>query len=85
LIANSSADRRNVAILTCRLPPKQISANLPLDGTTVTLLASSGTAALLGTADRQSLRLMIIGDDGWTFVMHLLMGVATLDEDPASS
>ena len=52
------------------------------DGTTVTLPASSGAASLLGTADRQSLRLMIIGGDGWTFVMHPLMGVATLDQDP---
>jgi hypothetical protein len=55
------------------------------DGKTVTLPASSGAAALLGTADRQSLRLMIVGGDGWTFVMHPLMGVATLDEDPSSS
>ena len=55
------------------------------DGTTVTLPASSGAASLLGTADRQSLRLMIVGGDGWTFVMHPLMGVATLDEDPARS
>ena len=53
------------------------------DGRTVTLAASSGAASLLGTADRQSLRLMIVGGDGWTFVMHPLMGVATLDEDPA--
>lgn len=52
------------------------------DGTTVTLPASSGAASLLGTADRQSLRLMIVGGDGWTFVMHPMMGVATLDEDP---
>lgn len=52
------------------------------DGGTVTLPASSGAASLLGTADRQSLRLMIVGGDGWTFVMHPLMGVATLDEDP---
>jgi hypothetical protein len=55
------------------------------DGMTVTLPASSGAASLLGTADRQSLRLMIVGGDGWTFVMHPLMGVATLDEDPAKS
>jgi hypothetical protein len=55
------------------------------NGMTVTLPASSGAASLLGTADRQSLRLMIIGGDGWTFVMHPLMGVATLDEDPAKS
>ena len=27
----------------------------------------------------------IVGGDGWTFVMHPLMGVATLDEDPVSS
>jgi hypothetical protein len=53
------------------------------DGRTVTLPASSGAASLLGTADRESLRLMIVGGDGWTFVMHPLMGVATLDEDPA--
>ncbi|WP_294322270.1 hypothetical protein [uncultured Sphingomonas sp.] len=53
------------------------------DGTTVSLPASAGAAALLGTADRQSLRLMLVGGDGWTFVMHPLMGVATLDEDPA--
>ncbi len=52
------------------------------DGIAITLPASSGAAALLGTADRQSLRLMIVGGDGWTFVMHPLMGVATLDEDP---
>jgi hypothetical protein len=52
------------------------------DGVTVTLPASSGAASLLSTADRQSLRLMIVGGDGWTFVMHPLMGVATLDEDP---
>ena len=33
--------------------------------------------------DGMSLRLIIVGGDGWTFVMHPLMGVATLDEDPA--
>lgn len=55
------------------------------DGMTVTLPASSGAASLLGTADRQALRLIIVGGDGWTFVMHPLMGVATLDEDPARS
>ena len=53
------------------------------DGGTVSLPASSGAASMLGTADRQSLRLMIVGGDGWTFVMHPLMGVATLDEDPS--
>lgn len=55
------------------------------DGTTVTLPISSGAATLLGAADRQSLRLMVVGGGGWTFVMHPLMGVATLDEDPAGS
>jgi hypothetical protein len=55
------------------------------DGTTVTLPAASRAATLLCTAGRQSLHRMIIGSDGWTFVMHPLMGVATLDEDPASS
>lgn len=53
------------------------------DGKAITLPVSSGAAALLSTADRQSLRLMVLGGDGWTFVMHPLMGVATLDEDPA--
>lgn len=52
------------------------------DGTTVVLPVSSGAASLLGAADRQSLRLMIIAGDGWTFVMHPTMGVATLDDDP---
>jgi len=52
------------------------------NGKTVTLAASSGAASLLGAADRQSLRLMIVGGGGWTFVMHPMMGVATLDEDP---
>ena len=61
------------------------ATGLRQDGTTVTLPASSGAASVLGTADRQSLRLMIVGGDGWTFVMHPLMGVATLDEDPARS
>ncbi|SFP45165.1 hypothetical protein [Sphingomonas rubra] len=55
------------------------------DGTTVTLPASSGAASLLSAADRQTLRLMIVGGDGWTFVMHPMMGVATLDEDPDTS
>jgi predicted RNA-binding Zn ribbon-like protein len=55
------------------------------NGMTVTLSASSGAASLLAAADRESLRLMIVGGDGWTFVMHPLMGVATLDEDPAGS
>ena len=55
------------------------------DGTTVILPASSGAASLLGAADRQSLRIMVVGGDGWTFVMHPLMGVATLDEDPPRS
>jgi hypothetical protein len=55
------------------------------DGRTVTLPTSSGAASLLGTADRQLLRLMIVGGDGWTFVMHPSMGVATLDDDPAQS
>jgi hypothetical protein len=55
------------------------------DGTTLTLPASSGAASLLGAADRQSLRLMVVGGDGWTFVMHPLMGVATLDSDPSCS
>jgi hypothetical protein len=55
------------------------------DGVAVKLPASSGAASLLGTADRQSLRLIVVGGDGWTFVMHPLMGVATLDEDPARS
>ncbi len=54
------------------------------DGTSMALATSAGAASLLGTADRQSLRLMIVGGDGWTFVMHPLMGVATLDEDPSS-
>ncbi|UUR07884.1 hypothetical protein [Sphingomonas glaciei] len=53
------------------------------DGKAITLPVSSGATALLGTADRQSLRLMVLGGDGWTFVMHPLMGVATLDEDPS--
>lgn len=52
------------------------------DGTTAALSTSSGAASLLAAADRQSLRLMIVGGDGWTFVMHPMMGVATLDEDP---
>ena len=49
---------------------------------TVTLSASSGEASLLSTVDRQSLRLIVVGD-GWTLVMHPLMGVATLNEDTA--
>jgi hypothetical protein len=55
------------------------------DGRSVTLPAASGAASLLGAADRESLRIMVIGGDGWTFVLHPLMGVATLDEDPGGS
>jgi hypothetical protein len=54
------------------------------DGKTVTLAAASGAASLLSAADREALRLMIVGGDGWTFVMHPMMGVATLDEDPVT-
>ena len=68
-----------------RLGRRGWATGIRQDGTTVTLPASSGAASLLGTADRQSLRLMIVGGDGWTFVMHPLMGVATLDEDPDRS
>lgn len=44
------------------------------DGMMLSLSASSGAASLLCTADRQSLRLMIVGGDGWTFVIHPVMG-----------
>jgi hypothetical protein len=52
------------------------------DGTALTLPTSSGAASMLAAADREALRVMLIGGDGWTFVMHPTMGVATLDEDP---
>jgi hypothetical protein len=58
-------------------------AETPFAKSRCLLPASSGAASLLASADRQSLRLMIVGGEGWTFVMHPLMGVATLDEDPA--
>lgn len=42
----------------------------------LSLPASSGAASLLCTADRQSLRLMIVGAEGWSFVIHPLKGGA---------
>ena len=52
------------------------------DGGTVVLPSNATPASLLSTADRQELRLVILGGDGWTFVLHPMMGVATLDRDP---
>lgn len=52
------------------------------DGTTTSLTATAGAASLMMTADRMSLRIIIVGGDGWTFVLHPQMGVATLDRDP---
>jgi len=52
------------------------------DGTSMALPATSGAAALISVADRHDLRLVVIGGDGWTHVMHPALGVATLDRDP---
>jgi len=45
----------------------------------------SEAASPLGAADCHSLRLMIFGAADWTFLMHPLMGIATLDDDPTQS
>lgn len=52
------------------------------DGNSVVLSSTSTTASLLSAADRQDLRLVVLGGEGWTFVLHPMMGVATLDRDP---
>lgn len=59
------------------------------DGTTRPLPTHQGAVRLLGDADRLGARLVIIasgkGDTStrpFTFVMHPMMGIATLDDDP---
>ena len=52
------------------------------DGTAMVLSSTSTVASLLSTADRHDLRLVVLGGEGWTFVLHPMMGVATLDRDP---
>lgn len=59
------------------------------NGTTRPLPTLQGAARLLGDADRLGARLVIIasgeGDTStkpFTFVMHPMMGIATLDDDP---
>jgi hypothetical protein len=53
------------------------------DGSSMVLAANASVASLLSIADRQNLRLVLLGGEGWTFVLHPMMGVATLDRDPA--
>lgn len=52
------------------------------DGTAMALPTKSGAAHILSIADKDRLLIIVIGGDGWTFVMHPLMGVATIDNNP---
>lgn len=52
------------------------------DGTATVIGANASIASILSTADRMSLRLIIVGGEGWTAILHPQMGVATLDPDP---
>lgn len=52
------------------------------DGTSVALSPREGAASLLVGADRRGLRLIVVGGDGWTMVLHPAMGACTLDRDP---
>lgn len=52
------------------------------DGTSMALPTASGPMALMSAADRHDLRMIVIGGTGWTFMLHPMLGVATLDDDP---
>lgn len=45
-------------------------------------MTTSSVPAILSEADRTDMRLVILGGDGWTCVLHPKLGTATLDLDP---
>ena len=58
----------------------------------ITMVRANGTswrystrataAELLTRADHEKLRLIIIGGNGWSAIMHPQMGIATIEQDP---
>lgn len=38
--------------------------------------------AILAKADREKLKVIVISGHGWSFMMHPLMGIATMEGDP---
>ena len=52
------------------------------DGTSWRHSTRATAAELLTRADHDKLRLIIIGGNGWTAMMHPSMGIATIERDP---
>lgn len=52
------------------------------DGTSWRYSTRATAAELLTRADHDKLRLIIIGGNGWTAIMHPQMGIATIEQDP---
>jgi hypothetical protein len=48
------------------------------------VLDGMGAPAILAKADRERLKVIVISGQGWSFMMHPLMGIATMEEDPGS-
>lgn len=52
------------------------------NGRATTFRLTSSVSEIITRADRESIRILTIGGDGWTFVMHPAMGIATIERDP---
>jgi len=52
------------------------------NGRATTFRLTSSASEVITRADRENIRILTIGGDGWTFVMHPAMGIATIEKDP---
>lgn len=52
------------------------------NGRATTFRLTSSVSEIITRADRENIRILTIGGDGWTFVMHPSMGIATIEKDP---
>ena len=52
------------------------------NGTNFLVKADSEIGRITLLADKENIRIIIIGGNGWTCVMHPMMGVATIEMDP---
>lgn len=51
------------------------------NGKTCTIRSQASFAEIISQADRESLRLIVLGGDSWTCMMHPEMGIATIEAD----
>lgn len=51
------------------------------DGRQLTIRPQATMGEIVGQADRENLRLIVLGGDEWTCVMHPALGIATIEKD----